>query len=413
MGIELPMVVAIMARLDDAEVQLAAYGGVVFPLALIIEAPIIMLLAASTQLSRDAASYRSLRRFTQRIGLALTIIHVLLAFTPLYDHVVIRVLEVPAEVVEPARVGLMIMTPWTWAIAYRRFEQGALIRFGQSRAVTVGTLFRLGGNASVLGLGYVVGTIPGIVVGTAAMSTAVVIEAIYAGIRVRPVVREHLSTSDPDHEPLRGRRFLDFYVPLAMTPLIVLAVQPIGAAAISRMPDALSSLAVWPTITGLAFMFQSVGLAYNEVVVALLGQPGAKRALRRFVAVLSVGTGLGMLLFVVTPLGELWFGGVSGLSAPLTAMACGSLWITLPVAPLRAVQSWHQGLLVYAQRTRAITESVLVFLAVCVAVLWFGVRTQAWVGLDVALVGFSVGRFAQTMFLWWRSVGELRRGEGA
>ena len=53
MGTELPAISAIMARLPDPEVNLAAYGGIVFPLALIIEAPIIMLLATSTALSKD------------------------------------------------------------------------------------------------------------------------------------------------------------------------------------------------------------------------------------------------------------------------------------------------------------------------------------------------------------------------
>ena len=51
MGIELPLVAAVMARFPEPDINLAAYGGIVFPLALIIEAPIIMLLAASTALS--------------------------------------------------------------------------------------------------------------------------------------------------------------------------------------------------------------------------------------------------------------------------------------------------------------------------------------------------------------------------
>ena len=55
MGLELPLVSAVVARLPDPTVSLAAYGGVVFPLALLIESPIIMLLSASTALARDLA----------------------------------------------------------------------------------------------------------------------------------------------------------------------------------------------------------------------------------------------------------------------------------------------------------------------------------------------------------------------
>ena len=46
MSVELPALSAVIARLPDPEIHLAAYGGVVFPIALIVESPIIMLLAA-------------------------------------------------------------------------------------------------------------------------------------------------------------------------------------------------------------------------------------------------------------------------------------------------------------------------------------------------------------------------------
>ena len=88
MGAELPALSAVMARLAEPEINLAAYGGVVFPLALLILSPVIMLLAASTALSKDWPSYLLLRRFTMRTGALLTVLHILIAFTPLYYVVV-------------------------------------------------------------------------------------------------------------------------------------------------------------------------------------------------------------------------------------------------------------------------------------------------------------------------------------
>src|SRR5687768_7313663 len=87
MGVELPLVAAVMSRLDDPKVQLAAYGSVVFPVALVVEAPIIMLLAASTALCTDRHSYLEVRRFMLRAGALLTALHAAVAFTPLYDVV--------------------------------------------------------------------------------------------------------------------------------------------------------------------------------------------------------------------------------------------------------------------------------------------------------------------------------------
>ena len=51
-----------------------------------------------------------------------------------------------------------------------------------------------------------------------------------------------------------------------MTPFLVLAMHPIGAAGIDRMPGAVASLAVWAPLSGLVFFCRSAGMAYNEVV---------------------------------------------------------------------------------------------------------------------------------------------------
>ena len=103
MSAELPAISAVIARLADPKIHLAAYGAVVFPIALIIEAPIINLLAASTALSKDWDSYVKLRRVMMLGGAALTFLHVLIAFTPLYYIVVQDVIGAPGEIVGPAR----------------------------------------------------------------------------------------------------------------------------------------------------------------------------------------------------------------------------------------------------------------------------------------------------------------------
>ena len=188
MGFELPVVSAVMARLAHPEIHLAAYGGIVFPLALLIEAPVIMLLAASTALSRNWTSYLCLRRFMIQLAGALTVLHILVAFTPLYDLIALNVLGVPETILEPGRMGLMLMTPWTGSIAMRRFQQGVLIRSGGTRMIGLGTAIRLTTNLSFLLLGLAVGTIPGIVVGTIGISLGVISEAIFIHIQVQPLL---------------------------------------------------------------------------------------------------------------------------------------------------------------------------------------------------------------------------------
>ena len=116
MTLETPVQSALIARMPDAEINLAAWGGIIFPFTLFISSPIMMLLSASNVLSTDRASYRRLMRYTNLLSLILTALHLLVALTPLYDWIVRNLLGAPEIIISPARVGLIIVTPWSWAI---------------------------------------------------------------------------------------------------------------------------------------------------------------------------------------------------------------------------------------------------------------------------------------------------------
>jgi hypothetical protein len=400
---ELPIISAIVARLPEPEINLAAYGGIVFPLALIIESPIIMLLAASTTLSKDWISYQKVRKFMMWTSFFLTGLHILVAFTPIYYFIVERIISAPDEIVEPGKIGLMIMLPWTWAIAYRRFNQGMLIRFGHSKAVSTGTLIRLIANISILFTLYKIGTFPGIIVATCAVAVGVTTEAIYVGFRIKPVIQSELKIAKPVKPPLTFKAFLNFYIPLAMTSLLALLVQPIGSAAVSRMPRALESLAVWPVITGFVFLMRGMGIALNEVVVSLIDEPKSYKQLRKFTIILTLGTTLLIFLISATRLAKIWFVQISALSTELANLAKFGLWIALFIPGLNTLQSWYQGAILNSQKTRGITEAVIVFIVAISIMLVFGVKWSHVPGVYIAMIAFEGGMFFQTIWLWYRS----------
>jgi adenosylcobinamide-GDP ribazoletransferase len=74
----------------------------------------------------------------------------------------------------------------------------------------------------------------------------------------------------------------------------------------------------------------------NEVVIALLDEPGSSRSLQRFTWILSGGTTLVVVLVAATPLSRFWFEGVSGLNPALTELAVIGLWLALPAQPAAA-----------------------------------------------------------------------------
>lgn len=403
MGVELPLFTAFVARMADPEINLAAYGSVAFPISLVIEGPVIMLLAAATALCSDWRSYRKVHRFMTVLSAILTAVHIAIAFTPLFELVVHTLLDVPEEVVEPARLGLQIMTPWTWAIAYRRMHQGVLIRFERSQWVMLGTLVRLAVLLAVLVTGFAFKLGPGIAVGAGAVAAAVTAEAIFIRVISAPILRDRLRPA-PDLGKVKSwGAFLSFYVPLAMTPLLTLIIQPAGTAAMSRMPAELASLAAWPAVHSLVFLTRSSGFAFNEVVVALLGREGGARALRRFGLLLAAVTMAVLLILGWTPLAGWWFGRVSGLNPELSRLSSQALLFAFLMPGYQAMQSWYQGILVHRHRTRGITEGVLLYLVVALAGLSVAVAWGRFPGIFAALVAFSTGGVLQTLWLRHRA----------
>ncbi len=399
---ELPLISAVIARLQHQEINLAAWG-VVFSLSTLIQAPSTMLLAASTALSKDWDSYRQVRRFMLVIVVLLTALHALIAFTPLYYWVIRDLLGAPAEIIEPARLGLMIMTPWSAGTAYRRFQQGVLIRFDQAQAVIWGSLLRLSTDGLTLVVGYLWGRLPGVVVAASAIIVGVVSETLYTGWRVRPIHARQLRQAAPVTPRLTVGAFARFYFPLAITVLLTMLVQPLVSAALSRMPRPLESLAVWPVVWGLLILWQSTGIAYNEAVIALLDESHAVQGLRRFTALLISLITLLLFMMVVTPLAALWFGQVVALAPSLVGLAQQALWLGLLLPGLRVLQSWFQGAITYSRHTRGVTESVAVFLLACGGILGAGVAWGQIPGLYVGLTAVTAGLMLQTGWLWWRS----------
>jgi len=361
-----------------------------------------MLLAASTALSKDWASYKKLSNYMLLAGGLLTALHLLVALTPVYYFIAREILGAPLEIIEPARIGLIIMTPWTWTIAFRRLNQGVMIRFGHSNIIGVGTGVRLGMDVLVAGIGYFLG-LPGIVVATSAVAAGVTSEAIYTGIRVQPVLRMDLKPAPIVQPALTYRAFAAFYLPLVMTSLLTLFIQPMGSAALGRMPRALESLAVWPVVSGFIFMLRSMGVAFNEVVVALLDEPLSSKPLLRFTTFLSVGTTGAIVIIAATPLSRLWLENFSGLSPELATLARNGLWFGALLPGLNSLQSWYQGTLLNSGKTRGISEAVAIFLLGTGLVLVGGVIWGKIIGLYVGLGAFSFGMLIQTFWLWYRS----------
>lgn len=398
MGAEGPLFTWFIASMAEQKINLAAFGSVAFPIAMVVEGPIIMLLAASTALCRDWDSYRKVRRFMYAASAALTLLHILIAFTPLYDVIAGQILGVPDDLLAPGRLGLQILTPWTAAIAYRRFLQGVMIRFGKARLVMLGTGLRLTTLLATLVIMRSTGA-SGIVVGTTGIAAGVVAEAIFARWAVGPILREQLPATDPTQAKVNRKSFLHFYLPLAMTPLLTLFIGPAGAAAMSRMPNAELSLPAWQVVHAIVFLMRSTGFAFNEVVIAQWDQPGAKRALTRFAFIVAITTSSLLVLIAATPLRDWLLGDIYQLQPDLMAVCATALLFTMFMPAYQAFQSLYQGQLVHKKQTRGITQAVALYVVVALTGLQVSIWWGAFTGIYAAITVFSIGGILQTLWL--------------
>ena len=402
MAAEGPFLAAIIARLPSPEFNLGAYG-VAFALAILIEAPVIMLMSAATSLVKDRISYLKMRNFSRGLILGTTLLLLIVLVPGVYRWLTETLLQLPTEVADLTYGALWFFLPWPSAIGYRRFLQGVLIRAGKTRLVAMGTLIRLFAMTVAALLGYLLLDIPGAWIGGLALGTGVTVEAIAARFMAAETVRELLAEetdSGYTGHTVTYRAIATFYLPLALTSMIGLTIQPLLTFFMGRSVAPVESLAVYPVVHSLSFFFRSMGFAYQDAAIALIGEQFEHyRELRRFCFTLGAVATAGLALVAFTPLFQLWFIALSGLTPELTSFALVPARIIVPLPFLSVLLSFQRAILVEGRRTQHITwASVIEVTAVAVLFLTLGFGFEV-VGATAAFTAFLGGRLLSTVYL--------------
>ena len=402
MAAEGPFLAAIIARLPSPEFNLGAYG-VAFALAILIEAPVIMLMSAATSLVKDRISYLKMRNFSRGLILGTTLLLLIVLVPGVYRWLTETLLQLPTEVADLTYGALWFFLPWPSAIGYRRFLQGVLIRAGKTRLVAMGTLIRLFAMTVAALLGYLLLDIPGAWIGGLALGTGVTVEAIAARFMAAETVRELLAEetdSGYTGHTVTYRAIATFYLPLALTSMIGLTIQPLLTFFMGRSVAPVESLAVYPVVPSLSFFFRSMGFAYQDAAIALIGEQFEHyRELRRFCFTLGAVATAGLALVAFTPLFQLWCITLSGLTPELTSFALIPARIIVPLPFLSVLLSFQRAILVEGRRTQHITwASVIEVTAVAVLFLTLGFGFEV-VGATAAFTAFLGGRLLSTVYL--------------
>lgn len=400
MAVEQPLIASLIARLEAPAVHLAAFG-VAFAVALIFEAPIIMLLSAATALIRDQHSYRKLFLFTLILNAFITLAISFACIPSIFNWLSDDVLKLPPTIRSFTHISLIILIPWPAAIGFRRFFQGVLIVSNRTNQVALGTVSRItfmGTTAIVL---YLFGT-PGAITGASALAVGVTVECIATWWMAKESAAQFKKIPpDPGSALLSLSSISRFYYPLALTSFLSLGVQPITTFFIGKGRYPLESLAVLPVINALVFLFRSLGLSFQEVAITYVRRTQEiTRKIMHFAWFLGLFVFIGMAVLALTPISQLWFVNVSGLDPELAAFALDPTRILILLPSLTVLISFQRAVLVKAKATGAITVSSVIELSLIVLSIWVLIVKLNWIGATAAASAFMLGRLGANMYLW-------------
>ncbi|MBA4395484.1 MAG: hypothetical protein C0407_18185, partial [Desulfobacca sp.] len=286
-----------------------------------------------------------------------------------------------------------------------RFYQGVLIRHNRTRYVALGTVIRLV-SLIVIGLClYHFSSLDGASVGACVLTAAVLLEAVSSRIMARSIVKGLLVAAEHQGSDIKDlltyRAIIKFYLPLALTSLLALGVQPAITFFVGKSRMAIESLAVLPVIHGLVFIFMSCGLSFHEASIALMGNQNRNyKELRNFALGLS-GITVGLLTCIgFTPLSYLWFHIVSGLSVELTQFALAPVKILAIMPGLWMLLTFQRSVLVNARHTGPITRATGLELTIVILTLYIGIHYLDAIGVIAAVVALLLGRIGGNLCLF-------------
>jgi len=401
MAFEGPFLAAIIARLPEAKYNLAAYG-VAYSFALLSEAPVIMMMAASTSLVKNSQSYFKLRNFNNALIILVTVVLAIGLIPTLFDFITGTLINLPKNVGKLTHVSLLILLPWPGAIAYRRFLQGILIANNKTKFVGLGTLIRLLVMAgTALGL-YEYSNIAGAYVGAISLSAGVVAEMIVSHLMCRNILKKlrEQPLDKTSNNNLSYKKIFTFYFPLALATFIGLGAHPLITFFVGHSNMALESLAVLPVISSLIFIFRSIGLSYQEVGIAMIGDDKkGYEPLKRFAIKLALINVTILALISFTPLADTWFITISGLSDLLASIAILPTQILVVIPALTVLISFQRAIQVAYNKTSPISTATAMEVVVIVVLLFSLIYFFDMIGVTATSIALVLGRLTSNTYL--------------
>ena len=380
-----PLLAAALARTLDPAAALAGYA-VAFALTGVLYSPLLVVQQVTATRLLDGGTAGPVRHFAVGMGLLLSIVAMIVAFTPLGEWVFRDVVGVTGAVYDEARSAMGLLWPVPLLTGMRAHHQGRLVAGRRTHPIAVATGMRTGVLAVVA---FVLAAIaPGAWLGGAAFSAGLAVETLVVMVSAAdaPVLRRIPADSE-------ARRLVRFSTPLMLNVLLWWSTPLIIAGVLARTPSPEQALAAFAVVEALAWFITAPVGQLQHAGIALVDGRESHRVLRRWAGVLSVAVAAILVVVSLPWVREVVLGVGFQLDADLMMVVGGALPFTVLYPLLYAHRQYFQGLFVRAGRPDVVGwGAVLRVTTVAVAA--------------VALIG-PLGRFGAAFGVWLAVVGLL------
>ena len=371
MTLDQPVVNAVLNRFPNPNTSVAALS-VAFSLALVYEATHISMIDVSTALSTDRAVFGMLRRFYLALAAGLFVVASLIALTPLFDLIVLGLMNQAPEVAAAARPAAIVFLLWPIPIGWRRLHQGALIKHGQTKPVGAGGIVRLASLALGLlffgWLGTSVFTIEPAAIAVLAMLVSVTAEAAAVHGWTARILNSVPETIPGKKIPIYGELW-HFIFPLSATSVMSTLAQPLLRAGIASAAVAWAAtggsvvgVASYQVAWSVAFLVFGPTLSMTQASIAWTGSPDPAVRERGPRVLVGVGIGLAALMALVTftPLARWVFSTLIDAPDETAAMSATVARWLIPMPVLHSVSFMLRGKLIARREPRVVRRAQLV-----------------------------------------------------
>lgn len=204
-------------------------------------------------------------------------------------------------------------------------------------------------------------------------------------------------------QPLTPKRILVFFVPLALSWVLMSVEAPISNGILTRLPDAKVQTAGFLMVMAISLFVESPVMDLLSTGATLGKDAASIKVIERFALLVMLTVTLAHCLIAFTPLYGLVVRGI--LSAPESVAEAARVPLMI-MAPWSAAIGWRrfrQSIMIRQGQTRAITLGTGLRLMTILAVGFGMASTRQFEGLEVVAVALSASVIAEAAFIHYLS----------